>query len=271
MLSLKRLVLLAVVTGAAAAVPAGAASAAPPSNDSFSGATVIGSVPFSDTEDTSEATLDADDTAAGAACPDPGFTFSNSVWYAYTPSSDQDVRLDTSGSSYSVAGAVVTGSPGSFSPVAGGCFLGGTTLSLTGGTTYYIDLLQFGSGSGGTLQLSLSESVAPDPALTVSRSGGFSKSGLATVSGTASCAAGSFAFLGGSLTQSVGRVATITGFGSLSSPITCDGEPHQWSLVVTPWSGLFRGGKAQATISLDACSFTCDFEQVTRTIQLAAA
>ena len=76
---------------------------------------MIGSLPFSDTVDTTEATLDDDDASLGALCGvDPTLTFSNSVWYAYTPSTDQTVAIDTSGSSYSVAGAIVTGAPGAF-------------------------------------------------------------------------------------------------------------------------------------------------------------
>ena len=118
---------------------------------------MISSLPYSEgVQDTTEATLDADDTSLGTVCSvDPTSTFSNSVWYAYTPSTDEMVRIDTNGSSYGVAGAVVTGTPGAFSAVPGGCFPGGTTVALTAGTTYYIDLLQLGAGSGGTLHLSL--------------------------------------------------------------------------------------------------------------------
>jgi len=166
---------------------------------------VIGSLPYSDTQDTTEATVDADDASLGTVCPvDPTLTFSNSVWYAYTPSADQTLQIDTSGSSYSVAGAVVTGTPGAFSAVA--CFISGTIVALTAGTTYYIDLLQFGAGSGGTLQLSISEAIIPTAELTVDRSGRFSKAGTATLTGTASCSAGASAFLGATLTQSVGRI-----------------------------------------------------------------
>jgi hypothetical protein len=194
-------------------------------------------------------------------------TFSNSVWFAYTPSSDQAVRIDTSGSSYGVAGAVLTGTPSSFS--AQSCFLGGTTFEASAGTTYYIDLLESPAGSGGTLSLSMTQLLPPNPLLTVDPSGTFdTKSGAATVSGTASCSAGASAFLYGSLSQAVGRIATVSGFGSPASSIVCDGAPHPWSFVVTPSSGLFKGGHATATVTLFACSFSCDQQDVTQTVQL---
>lgn len=266
---------LAFVMGAVMALPLAPAWAAPPSNDTFAGATAIGSLPFSGMQDTSEATLDADDQSLGTVCPvAPGTMFSNSVWYAYTPSADQTVQIDTSGSSYSVAGAVVTGTSGAFAAVPGGCFLGGTILELTGGTTYYIDLLNYGGGSGGMLHVAIRELIVPDAELTVDTSGSFSKAGSATLTGTATCSTGSSAFLSATLTQSVGRIATITGSTTPFPPspeIVCDGTAQPWSITVTPFSGLFRGGKAVATVSLSACdpvTFLCDFDTVTREIRL---
>jgi hypothetical protein len=257
----------ALVSAGSPLVLVGTAWAASPSNDTFSGAMVISSLPFSATEDTTGATLDDADTAAGNVCASSGFTFSSSVWFSYTPSSDQAVRIDTSGSSYSVAGAVLTGTPSAFS--AQSCFLGGTTFQASAGTTYYIDLLESPAGSGGALSLSMSQLLPPNPLVTVNPSGTFdTKSGAATVSGTASCSAGASAFLSGSLSQSVGRIATVSGYGSPASSIVCDGAPHPWSFVVTPASGLFRGGHATATVTLFACSFTCDEQDITQTIQL---
>ena len=196
-------IVLTVATIAAVAQPA---YAAPPANDTVAGATVISSLPFNAIQDTTEATLDADDESLQTVCPiagDPTFTFSNSVWYAYTPSVDQTIMIETRSSDYNVAGAIVTGTVGAFSAVPGGCFLGSTTVDLTAGTTYYIDLLQFDAGSGGTLQLSVTEVITPEATVTVDPSGSFSKTGTATISGTATCTAGAFGFLGASLAQSV--------------------------------------------------------------------
>ena len=78
MLPLSRLVPLA-LAGAALGLPA-SATAAPPANDTFAGARQIAALPFSDSVDTTEATLDTDDQAVAAACGlDPSFVASNSL------------------------------------------------------------------------------------------------------------------------------------------------------------------------------------------------
>jgi hypothetical protein len=79
-------------------VLAGTALAAVPSNDTFASAPTISSLPFSDTVDTTEATTDSDDKAAGVACGVSGGRAElHSPWYDYTPSSNQTIRIDTSG------------------------------------------------------------------------------------------------------------------------------------------------------------------------------
>ena len=159
---IKRVLRITALGGAAMLVPFAGTAWAQPSNDSFSGATVIPSVPFSTTEDTTQATFGPEDTAAEHACGPANGQYSKSVWFAYTAASDEQLQLDTYTSSYQVAGAVVTGTPAAFSSVR--CFLGATMLPVSQGTTYYIVLVQFGHGSGGTLNLSLTRSVPPPPA-----------------------------------------------------------------------------------------------------------
>jgi hypothetical protein len=135
---------------------------AKPRNDSFSGARVITSVPFSTTEDMTRATFGPADTAAAQACDAGYLTFSHTVWFAYVPASDQQLQLDTSGSSYPMAEAVLTGKPAAFSPVS--CDLGtSSTFEVFQGTTYYIDLADSSPGSGGTLRLSLTPLGTPLP------------------------------------------------------------------------------------------------------------
>src|SRR5262245_66149459 len=88
------------------------ASAAAPSNDTFAGAQAIGSLPFSTTEDTTQATTDADDTAANANCGAPATDAS--VWYAFTPATDGGRIVDVSSSTYSAGVIVVSGTAGNF-------------------------------------------------------------------------------------------------------------------------------------------------------------
>jgi hypothetical protein len=268
MLPIQRLVPIA-LTGALLCVPA-VAHAAPPANDTFAGARPVAALPFSDTVDTTEATLDADDQAVGAACGlDPSVVASNSVWYAYTPVADETVAVNTGGSSYAVAGAVVSGQPGAFTAAPGGCFLSSALVTLSAGTTYYLDLVQFGAGDGGTLQLSLTRAVPPELTVTVDPRGTFSLAGTATITGTASCSEGASAFVAAQLTQMAdkGRLAAITGF-AFQGPLVCDGTPHEWSLAVTPQSGRFRGGPASVALFSSACSFTCATVERTDAVRL---
>jgi len=268
MLPIHRVLPLA-LTGALLCLPA-VARAAPPANDTFAGARPIAALPFSDMVDTTEATLDADDQAVAAACGlDPSFVASNSVWYAYTPVADETLAINTGGSSYPVAGAVVSGQPGAFTAAPGGCFLSSTLVTLTAGGTYYIDLVQFGAGAGGTLQLSLDRAVPPELTVTVDDRGTFTRAGTATITGTASCSEGANAFVATQLTQMAdrGRLAAINGF-AFAGPLVCDGTPHAWSLEVTPQSGRFRGGPASVALLSSACSFTCATVERTETVRL---
>src|SRR5215475_5957928 len=66
---------------------AGPAVAAAPSNDTYAGRAVVGSLPFTETLDTTEATTDADDAdlmAASAPYCGSGLTTDASVWYQVT-------------------------------------------------------------------------------------------------------------------------------------------------------------------------------------------
>src|SRR6266581_3059205 len=74
-------------------------------NDSFANATVISGLPFSTTEDTSQATWDSTDPS--------GCSSNGSVWFSFTPSSDMTLRADTSGSSYYTGVSAWTGTQGS--------------------------------------------------------------------------------------------------------------------------------------------------------------
>lgn len=262
----KRIALVAVVI--AGGSPA-AAEAAPPANDTFAGAMVIVANPFGDTVDTTEATTDADDESVAAACGVSPVGFSNSVWYALTPAADRTVNIDATGSSYAVAGAVVTGSPGAFTAVPGGCFLGQAKVDLSAGTTYFIGLVQYGAGagSGGDLRVIVADYAAPHVTLTVDPSGAFTNAGDAIVTGTASCTPG-FGSIGAGITQPVGRVATVQG-STFGDPLTCDGTAQPWSLTVTPYNGLFRGGKVMVAASANSCDgFACDYAVATQAVTL---
>lgn len=253
----------AVVTALLLVAPA---AAAPPANDTFAGAATISALPFSETVDTTEATTDADDANANANCGAPATEAS--VWYAFTPATATGVGVDVSASNYSAGVIVVTGSPGSFALVT--CGPGAVSFSAAAGVTYYF--LAFddtaGGTNGGMLQISVSEVLTPEAAVTVDPTGLVNpRTGVVTVSGTFTCANADFAFVDASVTQSVGRF-TITGFGeAFADP--CDGQSHPWSVAVTGSNGKFAGGKASVDAFMFACgAFECATDEAIQNVRL---
>ena len=89
-----------------------AVSAAPALNDSFANATLVGSLPFSDTVDLSEATTEPSE-------PQVCNFLSNTAWYALTPASNVQLRVDTQGSTFSNIHFATEGYAGTFDPQTG--------------------------------------------------------------------------------------------------------------------------------------------------------
>jgi hypothetical protein len=223
---------------------AGPAYAAPPSNDVFVGAVTIGSIPYSVTQDVTEATTDANDVDANAACGAPALDAS--VWYAITRADDTALVVDVTDSSYPAGVLVITGAPGSFDVVT--CGPGAVAFEAVAGVSYYlliIDDPSDGGGNGGTLRLTVEE-APPPPELTVTvneRATFHPRTGSATVSGTIACVGDvEFTFIDVQLEQAVGR-GEVVGFGSLD--VDCDGAVRPWSIEILPSFGRkFAGGKS---------------------------
>jgi len=137
--------------------------AASPANDNFSGATVVNTLPFSDTVDTTDATLEP-----GEPIPSCGY-IAKTVWYVFTPANSGSVSASLNAGFSEIILAVYTGS--SLSELSEvGCGAWGPvtlTLSVTAGTTYYF---QAGSAleMGGSLTFNLSVTPPPIPSFNVS-------------------------------------------------------------------------------------------------------
>lgn len=251
-------------------VGAAPAYAAAPTNDTFSGAIAINSVPFNTTLDTQEATTDADDANANANCGAPATDAS--VWYSTTPAASGALVVDVSASSYSAGVLVVTGTPGAFQLVT--CGPQTVAFPTVAGTTYYLLLIddQFdGGGNGGTLVLNVIEAPPPPTVhATVDPTAGFDpRTGAATVRGTISCTGVvEFAFVDVELRQRVGR-GEVFGFGTID--VTCDSTVRPWSVEVFPIFGLrFAGGKAASVTFAIACGpFECAFDFQEHIVQLS--
>lgn len=260
---------LAALVLATAVTTAGPAFAAPAGNDTYPGRTVVGSVPFAETVDTTEATTDADDAEINAQCGAP--MTDASVWYQLTAATDGGMVVDVSQSTYSAGAIVATGGPGNWTVQA--CAPGTVGFTAVAGETYTIlaiDDQYDGGGNGGTLNIKI-DHIPPPPTIdiTVNKFASFDPhSGSATVSGTVTCTSdASWASLDTFLRQQVGRLTTISGWGSTS--LVCDGTAQSWSAWVYPDSGKFAGGKAASVSFALACGvFDCGFDYVERTVQL---
>jgi hypothetical protein len=258
---------LAAVTCAAllSAFPA-AAAAAPPANDLFAGATAV-TLPYEATIDTTEATTDADDTAAKGDCVDVEATEA-SVWFDVTATQTGRLEVDLTGTDYPVGMIVVTGAPGSFQRVA--CAPFETSFQAVAGETYHLLVFDTSAGgsNGGTLRISI-VTPPPPPAvdITVSDRGRLNgRTGGVTLSGTITCTDATFSGIRATLTQSVGPTS-VFGTGSTVTGAICDGTARPWTLEVT--GGRFTGGLATASLGAMACppqpepACAGDFETVT--------
>jgi hypothetical protein len=142
------------------------ASAQAPSNDDFDNATLIGSLPFTDSIDTTEATVASDDPF-----PCNYYGRSATVWYIFTPTQNMTIATSTAGSNYPTTTSVYTGSRGSLSQVDN-CLVGDASfrIQVTAGVTYYFMISRSGNGpypypgpggGGGNLVFSVSQIQAP--------------------------------------------------------------------------------------------------------------
>jgi hypothetical protein len=227
---------MCVVTIAAMMGMAPAAYAAPPSNDEASGATAISALPFTETQDISEATVGASDYCGGVA----------TVWYQYTPTEDIRVGFDATQSSIEPVIGLYTGDPTNLSPYNCAYYPARIFADLTAGVTYYVSVgsAYYEPWPGATITLSVDEAGPPltSVSMTVNGSATVDRAGLATVSGTVTCDQPAFGYVSISLNQRFNRNVAE---GSNYVYIECGPEPASWSVQVWSSTGtLFGPGNA---------------------------
>jgi hypothetical protein len=232
----------------------------PPPNDDFNTPTVIPSMPFTTSENVTNATTAFDDPF----CSGRGQT----VWFAFTPTQNIRIEANTFGSNYDTTLSVYTGSRGSLTQLA--CNDDSQSLQsrirfdAVAGTTYYFMVSTFGSFFVPNANLVFNLLPAPPPlsiAPSVFQFGSVDPStGVATISGSVSCSQQAFVTISGQLKQTHGSSST---FGFFSVFVPCSGT--------TPWSAsiqtvgqtfhgraladLFTGGPADITASASAFDF----------------
>ncbi len=256
---------MVVVAGLVGAAPA--AAAVVPGNDTLAGATVIGTLPFEQTLDTTSATTDDIDVEANAACGAP-VTLA-SVWYDYTATSDDALIIDVSQSNFPAGVIVVSGDPGSF--YLENCGPGTIAVPTLTGVTYHIMAFSDTDGiNGGILKISVQQappppviSVSIDPVGRVNQ-----KSGAVTLSGTFTCSGdGWYGEIDGTLTQRVGRFY-ISGMFYQIAP-ACDGTSYPWTAQLVGDNGRFAGGKSAAFAWAYECGLLwCSEGYAEQTVQL---
>jgi hypothetical protein len=154
-----------ILFGASGDLHVNLSAAPPPSNDDFANAAEVGSLPYSDSTDTSGATIES-----GEPTPSCGFgSPAGSVWYAFTPSTSGSVSASVS-AFFSTEVAAYTGN--SLSTLNDlGCRSSGSllTIHVNAGQTYHF---QVGGlfGQRGTLTFNLRETQPPQASFSFSPS-----------------------------------------------------------------------------------------------------
>lgn len=213
----------------------------PPPNDDFANATVATSMPFTVSQDVTNATVAPDDPFCSGR--------TQTVWFAFTPTSNIRLEANTFGSNYDTTLSVYTGTRGALSQLACNDDSNNTLQSrvrfnAVAGTTYFfmVSSVSFFPVSSASLVFNLLP--APPPlsiAPSVTQFGSVDPtSGAATISGSVSCSQPVFVTISGELKQTRGGVP-ISGFFSVFVP--CTGTTP-WTITIQTVPALFHGRSA---------------------------
>lgn len=243
---------IALLTGLLLVLLPAPASAAPPANDDVGAATVVGTLPFSDTVDTSEATVAAGDLDCS------GLEDTHTVWYTITPQTDVVLGLRTTPQfPEHVFTSVATGSPGSLSFLQCSS-LDTQTLNATAGTTYHVQISSAGDDPGGVVTFGV-ERVRPISVFLALHRSGKVDQGTVTVGGTIWCSrrlpAGAEVVVQGTLSQGSATGVLVPFHSTVGCPTR---TRLRWRTTVQVLAGAFAPGPATLAATAFACDeFTC--------------
>jgi hypothetical protein len=208
----------------------------PPPNDDFNDATQIRTFPYSISYDVTNATTAPDDPFCYGA--------NQTLWFAYTPTTNIRLEANTFGSSYDTTLSVYTGARGALTQIACNDDSNGTVQSRVrfdaiAGTTYYFMVSSLYPVSPADLTFNLLQ--AP-PAFTfsptVAQFGSVKASdGTATISGIVTCDQPAYVYVSGELKQMHGGSAVD---GYFFTSVACNGTTP-WSVTVQTQTSLFHG------------------------------
>jgi hypothetical protein len=246
-----------------------AAGLAALANDDFDSATPVGTLPFTDTLDITQATVAGDDPLECFGGPPAG-----TVWYSFTPTFSGLVAPVVVPNPYLFGVPLYTGSRGSLTLE----YCGSVVYNVTAGVTYHFMLASLVPDLG-TITFSLDRYIPPQVSLAVNSTGLVNpKTGEATLSGTFSCSSDIGAAIGddgaaGRLRQLFARRFFIDGFFDITPPTVCTGATTPWTATVVGSNGLFAAGKAHVLAGVTACDSNgvCADATVDKDIQLKSA
>src|SRR3954447_20358800 len=242
--------ILSVFLLALSALPAFAAS---PGNDNKGNPIVIGAIPYSNVQDTSEATTSPTDGDCGEG-------IGPTVWYQYTATDNARVEVNTFGSDY--ATTLYIESPGFI-----WCGTDQIRLDAEAGATYLFMVGSFGSGPGGSLTFNLfAPTIVPVTLdVTFESHGSFDENGMVVFEGTMSCSGADDAVVLANLFQDRRR-GGAEGRGIVFLPCSAH---MTWRLVVDQGNGQFKAGVADVSFRAGACNRdVCQDRYLERTIVL---
>jgi hypothetical protein len=240
--------------------------AAPPANDDIDTPIVVTTIPYTNTQDTSEATTGATDPYCWGQGP--------TVWYAYTAAEDGRLEANTFGSDYDTTLlAAVDDGEGGLDVIA--CNDDASSLQsrvrfdAREGETYLFMVGAYDDGPGGELVFNLLE-APPGQALSLMLSvdpqGTFHRDGSATIRGTVTCTGADWAEVYAEMSQQVGRFQVI-GWGWDFIECSPDGSPFE--IPIQGITGSFAGGPADVYVDAYTCGEDdCAFDFVETTVRL---
>ena len=240
---------VAAVLAVTAATPAAAEQA--PANDTVSGATVIGTLPFHASQDVAGATLDDADRAASSRCEAPQQA---SVWFSLPGGAAGPLEVDTVASAFDTTVSVFLQTDAGLSEVACNDDFGDATsrvrLDVQRDSAYLIRV----ASMGGVGQLRLR---AGAPArfeygeMRPATARAHLDDGSATVTSTSQCSYPVLLRIDASLEQRdplTGRRVRADG----SETVVCHG-PTRWTVRLHPEQGRFAVGEAQVSYVTTVC------------------
>jgi thermitase len=137
-----------------------------PTNDNFDAAKAISSLNFTETVNSTLATIEATDPTLACSSGQKYY----SLWYKFTPASPGTLRVKTAGSSYDTALAIWTGTKNNLQLIANGCNddYNATPQSqvdvvLNAGTAYYIEVVGASEADFGSLTFASLFTAYPVP------------------------------------------------------------------------------------------------------------